>query len=188
MLIIIKDKNSFHVAVTAFGAYDDFSVEDMLHEENLPLWRVQNVPKCLMATPGVSAFGYDLLRYGDFNLRSALTPTNIITKILPAIRQRLSEFDQLSKDGYNWGEIVIAKGGKAFRLTSNFTYEVIEESLAVGRGSDVARGALMLTKGLPPSERIKQVCRVLERTRKDKHFPAVVMNTATDEKIILYDT
>ena len=86
-----------------------------------------------MATPGVSAFGYDLLRYGDFNLRSALTPTNIITKILPAIRQRLSEFDQLSKDGYNWGEIVIAKGGKAFRLTSNFTYEVLEESLAVFR-------------------------------------------------------
>ena len=144
MLIVIKEKNNVHIAIGAWGMQDALSQEDMLHEDNLPLWRAHNAPKCLMATTGVSSLGYDLLRYGDFALRAALTPTNLITKIIPAMKQTLEEFDQLDKDGDNWGGIVIAKGGKAFQLSYDFTYEEIEESTAIGRDSAVARGALRL--------------------------------------------
>ena len=71
------------------------------HEDNLPLWRVENAPKCLMATTGTNSFGYDLLRYGDFQLRAALTHINLVTKIVPAMRGKLEEFEQLDKDGDN---------------------------------------------------------------------------------------
>lgn len=187
MLIIIKEKNNVHIALTAWGTADCICEADMLLEENLPLWRVENAPKCLMATTGVSSLGYDLLRYGDFHLRTALTPINLVTKIIPAMKEKLEAFDQLDKDGDNWGGIVIAKGNKVYHLACDFCYEEIEESLAIGRDSDVARGALRMTRGLPALERIKEVCRIMETTYKYKEFPVVVMSTATQGRTVLYD-
>ena len=103
------------------------------------------------------------------------------------MKERLSEFRQLDKDGENWGGFLIARGGKAFYLMSTFTYEEVEESYAVGRFDAVARGTLLLTKGMPPLERIKAACREVERAYKCKQFPVMVMNTSTEERTVLYD-
>ena len=187
MLIVIKEKGNVYIAVTANGAYSTISEADMLHEENLPLWRVEGVSRCMMATAGVSAFGYDLLRYGDFGLRAPLTQTNIITKFIPAIKERLAEYDQLDKKGQNWSGLIIAKGGKAFYLMTDFTYEEVEESRAIGRDSDVARGALLLTKGMSPHERIRRTCEVVEKGYKRKQFPVVVMTTKGEGVTVLYE-
>ena len=187
MLIVIKEKNNVYMAVSAWGTSDCISLADALHEDNLPLWRVDGVPKCLMAVTGTSSLGYDLLRYKDFGLRAALTPTNLITKIVPAMKSTLGEFEQLDKDGDNWGGIIIAKGSKAYYLSCRFTYEEVEESLAIGRDATVARGALRLTRGMPAMERIREVLRMMETAYKYKQFPAVVMSTADGERRILQE-
>jgi hypothetical protein len=186
MIIVIKEKDKVYFAIGAWGTSDCLSMQDALHEDNLPIWRVQGVPKCLMAVTGTSALGYDLLRYKDFGLRAALTPTNLITKIVPTMKNTLVEFEQLDKDGDNWGSILIAKGGKAYHLSCDFTYEEIEESLALGRESTVGRGALRLTRGMPAIERIRKIMQVMETTYKYKQFPAVVMST-DGERTVLYE-
>lgn len=187
MLIAIKEKNNVHIAVSAYGAYDEISEADMLHEENLPLWRVDGVPKCLMSAAGIPSLGDDLVRYMDWKRMPALTQANLVTKIIPKMKERLSEFRQLDKGGRSWDGFLIARGGRAFYVLSSFTCEEVEESYAVGRYDAVARGALLLTKGLPPLERIKVACREVERVSKYKQFPVVVMNTATEERTVLYD-
>lgn len=187
MLIVIKEKNNVHIAIDAWGSCDCLTSEDMIHKENLPLWRVENVPNCLMATTGVSSFGYDLLRYRDLGLRTALTPRNLMTKICPKIKQTLAEFGQLNGSGENWGGLLLARGGKAVHLYSDLSFFEIEESYAFGRDDEVARGVLLMTKGEPPLERIRKVCQMMESAYKYRAFPAVVMSTASNERTVLYE-
>ena len=51
----------------------------------------------------------------------------------------------------------------------------------------MARGALRLTRGMPPHERIREVCRIMETPYKYKSFPAVVMSTAEQGRTVLYN-
>lgn len=187
MLIVIKEKNRVYMATTAYDLKYGLSRKDTLHEENLPLWRAKNIPGCLMATSRCDMMGVDLLRYGDLHLRAALTPNNLIKKIVPAIHDQLEKFDQLDDKERNRFCIFLAKKDKAFFLSKIFCYIEVEESMAFGAFDDIARGALLSTKGLPPLERIKAVCHVLERTTGHKQFPAVVMNTAEEERVVLYE-
>ena len=52
--------------------------------------------------------------------------------------------------------------------------------------TDTAYGAMMYYKDLPPVERIVQTFRTLEKMRCTKHFPVVIMNTMTKDRIVIY--
>ena len=87
----------------------------------------------------------------------------------------------------SWQTFLVAKGDKAFVILPAFTCCEIEDFDVRGMGEDIAYGAMMYYKDLPPVERIAQSFRTLEKMRRTKHFPLVLMNTMTQERVVIYE-
>ena len=110
---------------------------------------------------------------------------NLILKVIPKLKKVFEETDMM--DGKeSWQTFSVAKGDKAFVIRPSFTCWEIEDFDVQGIGEDIAYGAMTYYKDLPPVERIAQSFRVLEKMRRTKHFPVVMMNTVSQERIVIY--
>ena len=187
MTITLKDKNSVWVAVGAAAVMIESHVDDTIHEDNINIWRVPNVHSCIMSS--LSSGGYDLnrIRYQkNLGLSEPLTQRNLLLKVIPKLKQIFEETNMMDGNE-SWHTFVIAKGDKAFTVHPTFTCCEIEDFDVHGTGEDVAFGAMAYHKDLPPIERIVQSFRDLEKMRRTKHFPVVLMNTMSRERIVVYE-
>ncbi|MBE6577809.1 MAG: hypothetical protein E7653_06700 [Ruminococcaceae bacterium] len=187
MIITIKDKKSVWLAVGAAGVMINAHNDDLIHEDNLNLWHVTNVQNCLMSSVHPRGIDVDRIRYHkQLGLSDPLTQQNLILNTVPKLKQIFEECDMM--DGKeSWQTLVIAKEKKAFVIRPSFTCCEIEDFDVCGNGDDTAYGAMMYYKDLPPVERIAQTFRTLEKMRRTKHFPVVIMNTMTKDRIVIYE-
>ena len=187
MTITLKDKNSVWIGVGAAGALICAHTEDALHEDNVNLWRVKDVKNCIMSSVRAGGIDVDRIRYQKhLGLSAPLTANNLILKTVPKLKQIFEETGMM--DGKeSWQTFSVAKGDKAFVILPTFTCCEIEDFDVRGMGEDIAYGAMMYYKDLPPVERIAQSFRALEKMRRTKHFPLVLMNTMTQERVVIYE-
>ena len=187
MTITLKDKDSIWIAVGAAGVMINVHNDDLIHKDNLNLWRVPNVQNCLMSSVRAGGIDIDRIRYQKhLGLSAPLTLSNLILKTVPKLKQVFEECDMM--DGKeSWQTLLVAKGDKAFAITPTFTCCEIEDFDVRGNGEDTAYGAMLYYMDLPPVERIAKTFRTLEKMRRTKHFPVVLMNTMTKESVIIYE-
>ena len=187
MTITLKDKNSVWIAVGAGAAMIDVHNDDLLHEDNINLWRVTGVQNCIMASLRSGGIDLDRIRYQKhLGLSAPLTQSNLILKTIPKLKDAFGATDMMDGNE-SWQTFSIAKGDKAFVILPTFTCCEIEDFDVRGCGEDIAHGAMMYYKDLPSVERIAQTFRVLEKMRRTKHFPVVIMNTMTMDRIVIYE-
>ena len=86
----------------------------------------------------------------------------------------------------SWHTLLVAKGDKAFVISPEFTCCEVEDFATRGNGDDVAYGAMAYYKDLPAIERITAAFKALEKTRNNKQFPIVIMNTVSKDRIVIY--
>ena len=187
MTITLKDKNSVWIAVGAAAVMVRSHNDDAIHEDNINIWRVPNVQNCIMAS--LHAGGNDLnrIRYQKhLGLSAPLSASNLVLKTIPKLKQIFEETDMM--DGKeSWQTFSVAKGDKAFVIYPSFTCCEVEDFDVRGNGEDIACGAMEYYKDLPPVERITETFRTLEKMRRTKHFPLVLMNTMNKERIVIYE-
>ena len=187
MTITLKDKNSVWIAVGAAGVMDNAHPDDQIQEDNLNLWRVVGAQNCLMSSVRPGGIEVDRIRYQKhLGLSLPLTHSSLILKTVPKLRQVFEECDMMDGND-SWQTLLVAKDDKAFVILPTFTCCEIEDFDVRGSGEDTAYGAMLYYKELPAVERIAQTFRLLEKMRRTKHFPVVMMNTMTKERIVIYN-
>ena len=187
MTITLKDKDSVWIGVGAASGVLYAHTDDMIHEDNLNLWRVQGVPNCIISPVRTGGIDVDRIRYQKhLGLSVPFTHSNLILKTVPKLKQIFEETDMMDGNE-SWQTIFVAKGDKAFVILPTFTCCEIEDFDVRGAGEDIAYGAMEYYKGLPPAERIAASFRATEKMRRSRHFPVVIMNTMSKERIVIYE-
>ena len=187
MTITLKDDKSVWVAVGAAGVLIGSHVDDLIDEDNLNLWRVDGARNCIMSSVRAGGIDIDRIRYeNDLGLSKPLTYRNMILKTIPKIKDVFEACNML-EDKESWQTLIIAKDDKAFFIRQTFTCCEIEDFNVHGNGEDIACGAMMYYKDLPPVERIVKSFRALENMKRNKQFPVVIMNTMTKDRIVIYE-
>lgn len=189
MIIALKDKDSVWIGVSAEKSYNGIHTNDIIHEDNLNMWRMEGAPDCIIASLHVGGIDLDRLRYTkDIGLSSELNQKNLIENVIPRIKDLFHECGMFDgKEG--WQTLVIAKESRAFMISSTFECTEIEDFDIYGKrdAENVAYGAMLAYNNLPPAERIAEAVRVVEKMRGAKHFPVVVMNTKEKDRIVIYE-
>lgn len=187
MILILKDKDSIWMASSIENTFGGVNTKDILLPDNLKMWRPLDKAGAIMATTGVAQA--DALRYTDFMaLNAPLTQTSMIRNILPTAKALLKDQGRLNGNRL-CQEIAVAKDDKAFVATTACTVLEVEDFAAIGypQSEEVALGAARLCRDLPPIERITEIFHTIERADKSVHFPVVIMNTRSDERIVIYE-
>ena len=189
MIITLKDKNSVWVGVSTEASSFEIHKEDVIHEDNLKMWRVDGVENCLIASLHGGGIDLDRLRYRKhLGLSAHLNLSNLITKTVPKLENLFEECGMM--DGKErWQTLVVAKGDKAFVILPNFTCCEVENFEVCSKRSweNVAYGALAFHRELPPVERITEAFRTLREMKQVNHFPIVIMNTKSNDRIVVYE-
>ena len=188
MIIALKDNDTIWLATGTIGHYRCLHTEDLIHEDNLKLWHPFDRPDVIMGVNDASAPHLDGLRYSDHDLFDGdLTADAIIRSFIPDLKAYCKDHDGLDEDGEMWRPLILAKGDRAFIICEDFSVEEVEDFDALtGRDNeDLAMGALQLSIGRPPVERLTEAFRALSQGSLQRYFPIVIMNTRTDERIVV---
>ena len=189
MIITLKDSNSVWVGVSMECTYDDISIQDILHEDNLKMWRVPSAGDCIIASLRCDGADIDCLRYQkSLGIPDSLDHKRIITKVIPKLKHIFEQTDMMDGNE-SWQNIVIAKGDKAFEISPSFVCTEVEDFGVVGsrRRVSVVYGAMKMNSDLPPAERIADAFRTAQRLKAEIEFPVVIMNTRSKERIVVYE-
>ena len=163
LVIAIKDKDRI-----VLGADKQVSFGNNKDHNSTKIWEVIGLPGAIMGGVG-SARANQIIQYSDIIDKNALpaeiTIEYVIRNIAPSI------YATLSANGVNCNPIdpetglkvetmympnafLFAYKDKAWMINFDLAVIEIQEYLAIGSGSDVAKGALFATQGKNPSERI----------------------------------
>lgn len=158
LVIMIKDKNRIIV-----GADKQASTGDSKTHTNTKIWRMTELPGAIMGSVG-SARASQLIQYSniiDKNLLQEDLTTEYIVKVLaPTIAEGLKangivvETPQGGVCDLMPNAFLIAYKDNAWMIWNDLSVSEIEGYLAIGSGSDVAKGALFATEDKNPFERI----------------------------------
>lgn len=187
MIIALKDKDSVYVAASIEGTYTAFHVDDILSQDNLKLWRSFFDDKTLIASLSAGSPGVDNVRYTDFDaLKKPLNNDIIIREFIPALKDVFTQRNILDS-GELWHDFLIARDDRAFVITPKFEVCEVEDFEAVGRSDseDVAFGYLQMSKEFDPIDRIVGAFKLVEESEGRRHFPIVIMNTTTQDRIVM---
>lgn len=158
LVIAIKDKDRI-----VLGADKQVSAGDSKDHTITKIWEVEELPGAIMGGVG-SARASQIIQYAniiDKNLISKDISTEyIICALAPTIAAGLKAngINIEAKDGdfcdMMPNSFIFAYKDKAWMIWNDLSVTEIGDYLAIGSGSDVARGALFATKKHNPFERI----------------------------------
>ena len=160
LVIAIKDKNRI-----VLGADKQTSVGNNKDHLATKIWEVADLPGALMGSVG-SVRASQILQYSELIDKNSLgeIPTFefIVRSLVPIIRATLdangvrcaipSEDEGVSVMMPNC--ILFAYKDRAWMIWHDFSVTEIEDYLAIGSGSDIAKGVLFATADKNPFERI----------------------------------
>ena len=186
MMIMIKDKGTVYLATDADNLFSYIHHDDAMLEQNIPAWKDKN-GMLIGVVNDCCERGADMLRYGDI-LPTKYAPTleNAIDRYIPALMEYMEKDKLLDKDGDMTHKIMLAKGGKAIGIRITTFCDEFEDFLIYGRGQATARASLLTTKGEDPITRIRKAVACVEAILGEKRFPVIVMNTRSEERLILH--
>jgi len=158
LVIAIKDKDRI-----VLGADKQVSSGDSKDHTITKIWAVEELPGAIMGSVG-SARASQIIQYSniiDKNLLSKEVSTDfVICSLAPTIAAGLKAngINIEAKDGdfceMMPNSFIFAYGDKAWLIWNDLSVTELGEYLAIGSGSDVARGVLFATKKRNPFERI----------------------------------
>jgi len=158
LVIAIRDKDR-----VVLGADKQGSVSDFKDHSCTKIWPVAELPGALMGGVG-SARASQIIQFAniiDKNLIDKDISTDfIICSLAPTIAEGLKRngFNLTAKDNdlceLMPNSFIFAYKDKAWMIWNDLSVTEIDDYLAIGSGSDVARGALFATKKQNPFERI----------------------------------
>ena len=189
MIITLKDKDSVWIGVSIDYDYGEIHKDDVIHEDNLKMWRAPDASDCIIASYQANGIDIDALRYKkNLGFSVPLTQKNLITKVIPKLKKVFEETDMLDENE-SWQTLVIAKGDKAFEISPKFLCNEVEDFQITGntRRGYVAWGSMAINKDITPVDRIAEAFRAIENVKYEMQFPVVIMNTKNKERVVLYN-
>lgn len=186
MVFILKDSDSVWMAASEEDTLIGMHTDEFLSEENSKIWRPLGAEDTIMASTNTGRMT-DVLRYTDLaSFDAPLTQTRLIRHILPTVKAILRDKGQLNGEHFR-SELAIAEGDKAFTVTCNGTVRSVQDFDVLGHSvsAEIIFGAAHLYRDLPPVERIAEIFRAVNRTASAGHFPLVIMNTKTKDRIVI---
>lgn len=158
LVIAIKDKDRI-----VLGADKQASAGGTKDHTNIKIWEVEELPGALMGGVG-SARASQILQYSqviDKNLLRKDVDTEFIVRVLvPLIAMHLKNngitIDNSKEAGCDLmpNAFIFAYKDRAWTIWHDFSVSEIDSYLAIGSGSDVAKGVLYATQNCDPFERI----------------------------------
>lgn len=159
LVVAIKDKDRI-----VLGADKQVSTGDSKAHTSTKIWQVEELPGAVMGSVG-SARASQVIQYSnviDRNLvnEADLSTDFIICSLAPMIAAGLKQNGiSLENKEENVCDMmpnsfIFAYQDRAWMIWNDLSVTEIGEYLAIGSGSDVARGALFATKNKNPFERI----------------------------------
>ena len=158
LVIAIKDKDRI-----VLGADKQASAGGTKDHTNIKIWNVEELPGALMGGVG-SARASQIIQYSsiiDKNLLGKELDTDFIVRVLvPLIAVNLKA-NGINVDASKEANcdlmpnaFIFAYKDRAWTIWHDFSVSEIDNYLAIGSGSDVARGVLYATQDKNPFERI----------------------------------
>ena len=159
LVVAIKDKDRI-----VLGADKQVSTGDSKAHTSTKIWQVEELPGAVMGSVG-SARASQVIQYSnviDRNLvnEADLSTDFIICSLAPMIAAGLKQ-NGISLENKEEtvcdmmpNSFIFAYQDRAWMIWNDLSVTEIGEYLAIGSGSDVARGALFATKNKNPFERI----------------------------------
>ena len=165
LVICIKDKDRF-----IFGADKQASTANNKNHDAIKIWELPDLNGALMGAVG-QCRASQIIQYSDLidwnailridGIDTEFVIREIVPKIVLKLRENgiwcggVSDSDpEKSVDIFLPNSFLFAIGAKAFLIWNDLSVVEIEDTYAIGSGSDVANGALFATKGKDPFERI----------------------------------
>ncbi len=158
LVVAIKDKDRI-----VLGADKQASAGGTKDHTNIKIWEVEELPGALMGGVG-SARASQILQYSqviDKNLLGKEVDTEFIVRVLvPLIAMHLKNngiiIDNSKEAGCDLmpNAFIFAYKDRAWTIWHDFSVSEIDSYLAIGSGSDVAKGVLYATQEKDPFERI----------------------------------
>lgn len=158
LVVAIKDKDRI-----VLGADKQASAGGAKDHTNIKIWEVEELPGALMGGVG-SARASQILQYSqviDKNLLGKEVDTEFIVRVLvPLIAMHLKNngiiIDNSKEAGCDLmpNAFIFAYKDRAWTIWHDFSVSEIDSYLAIGSGSDVAKGVLYATQDKDPFERI----------------------------------
>ena len=181
MFVAIKDNNTMYVGVSsAADSLCDMNQQDMLLEENVMIWKIAG-HKGWYVVGGRFYVEMDLLRYAKGLFDKEITYQSLLSYTVPRMKALL-ESRGLVKDRAWYNDLLIVSKNKAYEIDGYFCVNEVDSYAVADPRTDIMRGALEYTEGLPAKTRICEAIHSLEEMRGKNHFPAVLLDVATGKR------
>lgn len=180
MFIAVKEKDTVYVGITNMESFADSSVEDMILDENLLVWKIGGHKGWYMACNRFYA-EVDVLRYAKGLFAKEITYQTLVRHTLPKMKELLSERG-LIKDKCWYNDMLIFNKDMVYEIDGYFCVSEIDNTVVASVRSDIVRGCMEFNADLPAKERICEGVHSLQKLRGKKHFPVILLDAATGKK------
>lgn len=184
-MILLKKGGVVYMA-QSFDLTQPFTTErDFVgYDENLLIWRDDTKPHRLISVIGAgNERKRDILRYGSI-FPKRLSKREMVDETYYKIYNSLGEYGLCETDSTGCN-VLLAEKSKAYCICDDSAVYEIEHFLANCIDNDIATASYLKNADLPAYELIRAIYRDVERVAKIVQFPVVVLNTKTDEKVII---
>ena len=184
MFVALKDEKTAYVAYTNVDSLLDMSKKDLLLNENVSVWKISGA-KGWYAVCGRFYVEADVLQYTKGLFPKEITYQSLLQHTIPKMRQVL-DARGLVKDGCWYNELLVLCKHKIYCIDAYFCLEEVTDYEISSARSDIVRGCLAWTEGMPAKERICEAVHSLEVLRGKVCFPVILYDTATGKKEVWY--
>ncbi|MGN0814954.1 MAG: hypothetical protein ACI4MH_06960 [Candidatus Coproplasma sp.] len=184
MIVAVKKDDRVVVGISICDDSRDMTPKDLALADNLPLWKVKGEKDCYVCVEYLQ-YSTDVLRFNDHIFRGISDGESIIKKVIPAMKELLSEYGCTigGRDWYN--QLLIIKGNKIFKISNFFCVSEEEDYAALGY-DDYFAGALDAMRDTELTQRVLTAIRHTARMTNRQIFPVTVFDTNTKRRKVYY--
>lgn len=185
MVVAIKDNGRILLGVTVADISRYISDNDLINEENLPYFKVRGEADCVVCYAGAGLeVEMDVLKFNDKIFRGITDAKSILQDVVPEIKELISPYKGINKEGHMKDSVYIVKGDRLFEITRHFIVHEVDY-LAMGY-EDVVIGILETVEGLSGEEKLLAVARGIYKLCTKKTFPFIIFDTKTKKRKVFY--
>lgn len=184
MFVAVKNDDGFLVGYSIRTNSIDMDENDMLMEENIPVWKVRG-KKGVLITCGERGFASTLLRYNKKLFNFELTDKEVFGGFVPKLRDFLKYYDLINDKGHWENELLMIKDNFAYLVASDFTVLKIVDFKSSEGWNRLTTGSLVGSEGEPAEKRIVDAFRLVGKMRSYELFPISLYDSKTGKRKIV---
>lgn len=184
-MIVINKNGVVYIAQSFYNNHSHIEEGDFInHDENLLMFKPDGKTDSLIGVMGDSAHRQcDVLRYEDI-FPKRLTKRELLDNTYYKIFNKLSSFG-LCKSDCTCCDVFFAKKGRAYVVSGYGAILEIDDFYARSLHDQMAFASYLKNKDKEPYDLIRSIYQSIERAITKVQFPVVVLNTKTNEKVII---